>query len=88
MTAIEALKNLAPNKWAATSIIERLALLEQVQKNLQNYAKELGTADAKMKNQSSRRYGQYHYGNGKYVDGHTPSLRIVNAWRHASAFKY
>ena len=50
MTAKEAFNQLDPNKWARTSVIERLALLEQVQKNLKSYAEELGEVDAKMKN--------------------------------------
>ena len=51
MTAQEAYNQLEPNTWAGTSIVERLALLEQVQKNLKEYAKELGAEDAKMKNE-------------------------------------
>lgn len=50
MTAQEAFNHLDPQAWANTSVIERLALLEQVQKNLKKYAKELGEVDAKMKN--------------------------------------
>lgn len=50
MTAQEAFNTLNPEKWAKTSVAERLALLEQVQKNLKKYAKELGTVDANMKN--------------------------------------
>ena len=50
MTAQEAFNQLDPNKWAQTSIIEKLALLEQVQDNLKTYAKALGEGDAKMKN--------------------------------------
>ena len=50
MTAQEAFNHLDPEKWAKTSIIERLALLEQVQKNLNTYARELGEVDAQMKN--------------------------------------
>lgn len=51
MTAQEAFDQLVPSQWAQTLVIERLALLEQVQKNLQTYAEELGKADAKMKNE-------------------------------------
>lgn len=50
MTAQEAFNQLAPKSWAKTSVIERLALLEQVQDNLKKYAVELGEVDAKMKN--------------------------------------
>jgi len=50
MKAIEALKSLDPKQWAETSIIKRLELVEQVQKNMITYATELGEADAKMKN--------------------------------------
>lgn len=50
MTAQQAFDSLDPQKWAETPIIEKLALLEQVQDNLKSYAKELGEVDAKMKN--------------------------------------
>ena len=50
MTAQEAYNQLDPQKWAKTSVVERLALIEEVQKNLKTYAKELGAEDAKMKN--------------------------------------
>ena len=50
MTAQEAFDHLDPQKWAKVSAIERLALLEQIQKNLKQYAKELGKVDADMKN--------------------------------------
>ena len=50
MTAQEAFNHLVPEKWAQVSIIERLALLEQIQSNLRTYAVELGEVDAKMKN--------------------------------------
>ena len=50
MTAQEAFNRLNPDSWAQTPVIERLALLEQVQKNLKTYAEELGEVDAKMKN--------------------------------------
>ncbi len=51
MTAKEAIDQLDPQKWANTSVIERLTLIEEVQKNLGKYAKELGATDAKMKNE-------------------------------------
>lgn len=51
MTAQGAFNQLNPQAWANTSVIERLALLEQVQKNLGIYAKELGEVDANMKNE-------------------------------------
>ena len=51
MTAQEAFNQLDPQKWIQTSIVERLAILEQIQKNLKTYAKKLGAEDAKMKNE-------------------------------------
>ena len=51
MTAQEAYQQLDPQQWANTSVIERLTILEQVQKNLKIYAENLGTEDAKMKNE-------------------------------------
>ena len=50
MTAQEAFNSLDPQKWTKVSAIERLTLLEEVQKNLKQYAKELGKVDADMKN--------------------------------------
>ena len=50
MTAQEAIKRLDPLSWSQTSVIERLSLIEQVQKNLKTYARALGEEDAKMKN--------------------------------------
>jgi len=50
MTAQEAFNSIDPPSWASTSVIERLALIEQVQHNLKKYATELGKVDAKMKN--------------------------------------
>ena len=50
MTAQEAYNHLDPKKWGKVSAIERLALIEQVQNNLKQYAKELGRVDAEMKN--------------------------------------
>jgi acyl-CoA reductase-like NAD-dependent aldehyde dehydrogenase len=50
MTAQEAFNRLDPQGWANKSIIERLALLEQVQENLKTHAIELGEVDARMKN--------------------------------------
>ena len=50
MTAQEAFNVLDPKAWANTSVLERLAVLEQVQQNLKKYAAELGEVDAKMKN--------------------------------------
>ena len=50
MTAQEAYNYLNPEKWAQTSALDRLALLEQVQHNMKIYAEELGAADANMKN--------------------------------------
>lgn len=50
MKAQEAYDSLDPQAWAATSVIERLALIEEVQNNLKAHAKELGEVDARMKN--------------------------------------
>ena len=50
MNAYQALNNLDANAWATTSVVERLALIEDVQNNLKNYSRELGKADADMKN--------------------------------------
>ncbi|WP_315836088.1 aldehyde dehydrogenase family protein [Bradyrhizobium prioriisuperbiae] len=49
MDAQEALDSLDAEGWAATSAVERLALIEEVQGNLLKYAEELGAVDAKMK---------------------------------------
>lgn len=50
MKAQEAFDCLDPGAWAATSIIERLALIVEIQHNLKEHARELGEVDAKMKN--------------------------------------
>jgi len=50
MKAHEAFDSLAPQVWASTSPIERLVILELIQKNLETYADELGSKEAKMKN--------------------------------------
>lgn len=50
MTAQEAYNQLDPQGWANTSPVEKLALIEEIQKNLKEYAKDLGSADIKMKN--------------------------------------
>ncbi|MFT3979267.1 MAG: aldehyde dehydrogenase family protein [Ferruginibacter sp.] len=50
MKAEEAFKILDPEAWATTSAVEKLALLEEVRKNLGQYAEELGLTDIKMKN--------------------------------------
>jgi acyl-CoA reductase-like NAD-dependent aldehyde dehydrogenase len=50
MTAQEAFDYLDPQAWAATSAVEKLTLLEEVQQNLSKYADQLGEADVKMKN--------------------------------------
>ena len=44
------MNSLDPKAWATTSAVERLALIEEIQSNLLNYAEELGEVDAKMKN--------------------------------------
>ena len=48
MNAQAAYKRLDPQKWAQISVVERLALIEQVQRNLKTYVTELGTEDAKI----------------------------------------
>lgn len=50
MTAQEAFNSLDPQGWATTSATEKLALIEEIQKNLKTHAKALGETDAKMKN--------------------------------------
>lgn len=50
MTAQEAYDYLDPKAWASTSPVEKLALIEEIQKNLGKHAKDLGRADIKMKN--------------------------------------
>ena len=50
MKAKEAIKKIDPEKWAKTSVAERLVIIEQIQNNLKTYAEELGAADAEMKN--------------------------------------
>lgn len=50
MRAQEAMESLDANAWAATNAVERLALIEEIQRNLLLYAEELGVVDAKMKN--------------------------------------
>lgn len=50
MKAQTALNQLDAQRWANTSITERLALLKRIQNNLRTQAKALGRVDAKMKN--------------------------------------
>ncbi len=50
MTAQEAFNYLDPHSWANTAAVEKLALIEEIQKNLGKYADALGQADIKMKN--------------------------------------
>ena len=50
MKAQDAINSLDMKAWASTSAVERLALIETIQSNLLKYAEELGTVDAKMKN--------------------------------------
>ena len=50
MNAQDAYASLDPEAWTQTSIVERLALIEDIQGNLKTYARELGTTDAEMKN--------------------------------------
>lgn len=49
-TAQQAFDSLDPQAWAETPIVEKLALIKQIQDNLTTYAEELGIVDAKMKN--------------------------------------
>ena len=49
MNAVDAKNFLEPENWAATTAIERLALIEEIQANLLRFADELGQADADMK---------------------------------------
>ena len=50
MDAQTAFETLDAEAWAATSAVERLALIEAIQKNLLDHASELGRVDAAMKN--------------------------------------
>ena len=63
MKAQEAFDHLDPEAWAQTSVVERLALIEQIQDNLKKHAKELGEVDAKMKNDLLGAEG-VHYAEG------------------------
>lgn len=51
MTAQQAYDSLKPQTWANTDIVSRLAILEQLRDNMKQFARELGKADAKMKNE-------------------------------------
>lgn len=48
--AIDAIDRLDPVKWAETSALERLHLLEAVRDNCKTFAEELAASDGKMKN--------------------------------------
>ncbi len=50
MKANEAIDQLKPEKWAATTAAERLHLLEEVRENMKRFADELAASDARMKN--------------------------------------
>ena len=50
MDAQTAFETLDAEAWAATSAVERLAVIEAIQKNLLDHASELGRVDAAMKN--------------------------------------
>lgn len=50
MKAKEAFDLLDPQAWAQTSAVERLALIEEIRSNLKTHARDLGAADAAMKN--------------------------------------
>ena len=47
----EAIDQLCPEHWAATTIVDRLHLLEQLRSNLKKFCDELARSDASMKNQ-------------------------------------
>jgi acyl-CoA reductase-like NAD-dependent aldehyde dehydrogenase len=49
--AQDAFNTLKPEHWAATSLKERLALLEQVQLNMMHFAPALAAADVRMRNE-------------------------------------
>ncbi len=50
MNAEEAISHVDPEAWVATSPVDRLHLLEAVQRNLRDLIDEVGAADAAMKN--------------------------------------
>lgn len=50
MKATDAIDKLNPGKWAETSPMQRLQVLEEVRRNLKKYGDELAVADSKMKN--------------------------------------
>lgn len=50
MKAIDAITQLNPNKWAETTPVERLYLLEAIRTNIKIYGNELAVADYKLKN--------------------------------------
>ncbi|MDC4805078.1 hypothetical protein NQ812_17975, partial [Acinetobacter baumannii] len=50
MKAIDAITQLNPNKWAETTPVERLYLLEAIRTNIKIYGNELAVADYKIKN--------------------------------------
>ncbi|GGN39503.1 aldehyde dehydrogenase family protein [Streptomyces fuscichromogenes] len=49
MHATNALQTLKPDAWAATSLEKRLKLLDQIQRNMAQYAEQLAEADGTMK---------------------------------------
>lgn len=51
MKAQDAFDSLNPTAWAETSVVERLALITEIQENILKYCDELGAADAAMKNE-------------------------------------
>ena len=50
MKGAQAIDQLDPQKWATTTVVERLHLLEEVRENMKTYAEELAASDTKMKN--------------------------------------
>ncbi|WP_181273822.1 aldehyde dehydrogenase family protein [Brevibacterium oceani] len=62
MNAQDAYNSLNSEKWAATSISDRLELLKQVQDNMLTHAMELGAADKQMRNDI--------VGEPQYLDGY------------------
>ena len=51
MTAQEAFNSLDPNSWSNTSAVEKLTIIEEIQKNLKKEATRLALSDIKMKNE-------------------------------------
>src|SRR5210317_1824173 len=50
MNAIDAYNHIDTQKWANTSIPERLHLMEEIRANIKDHFNDLGASDRKMKN--------------------------------------